>query len=36
MDLEEIVKKGVDWIKVAKDGGKWRTFVKTVMNNRIP
>ena len=36
IDVDEIVGKGVDWIDVAKDGEKWRDFVKTVLNFRVP
>jgi len=36
IDIDEIVEKGVEWIDVAKDGEKWRDFVKTILNFRVP
>jgi hypothetical protein len=27
---------GVDWIELAQDRDRWRTFVKVVMNLRVP
>jgi hypothetical protein len=36
MDLWEIGLEGVDWIHLAQDMERWRAFVNTVMNLRIP
>jgi hypothetical protein len=36
MDLGEIKWDGVGWIDMAQDRGKWRAFVKTVLNLRVP
>jgi hypothetical protein len=36
MDLGEIGFGDVDWIHLAQDRGRWRAFVSTVMNLRIP
>jgi hypothetical protein len=36
MDLRETGWEGVDWMHVAQNRGKWRTFVNTVMNLRVP
>jgi hypothetical protein len=36
MDLLEIDWGGVDWIGLAQDREKWRTFVNAVMNLRVP
>jgi hypothetical protein len=36
MDLREIGWDGVDWIDVTQDTDKWRTFVNTVLNLRVP
>jgi hypothetical protein len=35
MDLREIGCEDVDWIYLAKDMGKWRALVNTVMNLRV-
>jgi hypothetical protein len=32
----EIGWNGVDWIDVAQDRNRWRVFVNTVMNLRVP
>jgi len=32
MDLEEVVRGGMDWINLAYDRYRWRALVKTVMN----
>jgi hypothetical protein len=36
MDLREIGIDGANWIKLAQDRVKWRAFVNTVMNLRVP
>jgi hypothetical protein len=36
VDLREIWLKVVDWIHVAQDRDRWRAFVSTVMNLRVP
>jgi hypothetical protein len=36
MDLLEIGVSVVDWIGLAQDRYRWRAFVNTVMNLRIP
>jgi hypothetical protein len=35
MDLGEIGLGGVDWIRLAQDGGRWRAVVSAVMNLRV-
>jgi hypothetical protein len=34
MDLREIGLGGVDWIRLAQDGDRWRAVVSAVMNLR--
>jgi hypothetical protein len=34
-DLMEVGFGGVDWIRLAQDGDRWRTLVNTVMKLRI-
>jgi hypothetical protein len=36
LDLRKIGWGGMDWIDLAQDRDKWRDFVSTVMNRRIP
>jgi hypothetical protein len=36
MDLREIVWEAVDWMHLAQDRDKWRAFLNTVMNLRVP
>jgi hypothetical protein len=36
MDLGELGWGGVDWIGLAKDRNRWRTFVNLVLNLRVP
>jgi hypothetical protein len=35
MDLKQIGWRGMNWIDLAQDRGKWRALVKTVMNLRV-
>jgi hypothetical protein len=36
MDLQELGYRGIDWIGVAQDRGRWRALVNAVMNLRVP
>jgi hypothetical protein len=36
MDLREIGIDGANWILLVQDKVRWRTFVNTVMNLRVP
>jgi hypothetical protein len=36
MDLRDIGCDAMDWIDLAEDRDKWRAFVDTVMNLRVP
>jgi hypothetical protein len=36
MDLADIVCMGVDWIDLDEVRDRWRAFVNTVMNFRVP
>ena len=36
MDLQEAGCWDMDWIELALDRGRWRTFVTAVMNLRVP
>jgi hypothetical protein len=36
MDLREFGIDGVNWIRMAQVKGRWRAFVNTVMNLRVP
>jgi len=36
IDLREIGIDGANWIRLAQDRVRWRDFVNTVMNLRIP
>jgi hypothetical protein len=35
MDLMEIGLRGVDWIRLARDRGRWRAVVSAVLNLRV-
>jgi hypothetical protein len=36
LDLRKIGIDGANWIQLAQDGVRWRAFVNTVMNLRVP
>ena len=36
MDLREVGCDTGDWIDLAEDSDKWRTYVRAVMNLRVP
>jgi hypothetical protein len=36
MDLRETGFDGANWIRLAQDRVRWRAFVNTVMNLRVP
>jgi hypothetical protein len=36
LDLREIGIDGANWIRLAQDRVQWLTFVRTVMNLRVP
>jgi hypothetical protein len=36
IDLREIGIDGENWIRLAEDRVQWRSFVRTVMNLRVP
>jgi hypothetical protein len=35
MDLQEVGWRGMDWIDLAEDRGRWLAFVNAVMNLRV-
>jgi len=36
MDIQEVGCGYMDWIGLAQDRGRWRTFVSAVMNLQVP
>jgi hypothetical protein len=36
VDLQEVGWRGMDWIAVDQDRGRWRALVNKVMNLRVP
>jgi hypothetical protein len=36
MDLGEIERGGINWIRLAQDRDQWKALVNTVMNLRVP
>ena len=36
MDLQEMGRRGTDWIRLADDMDEWRDFVNTVMDLCVP
>ena len=36
MDLEEVGRGCGDWMELAKDRGRWRALLNTVMKFRVP
>jgi hypothetical protein len=36
MDLQDVVRKVIDWIDLAEDRDSWRALVNAVMSLRVP
>jgi hypothetical protein len=36
MDVREVGWRGMDWVDLALNRGRWRALVKSVMNLRVP
>ena len=36
MDLQDVGRRGMDWIELAVDRGRWRALVNAAMNLRVP
>jgi hypothetical protein len=36
MDLQEMVRRGMDWIKLAQDSDRWQALMTAVTNLRVP